>query len=261
MLVPELANPNFLTDAQTLYIVHSLCDFIPSMAYTGSTIFLHNSLYTTHQPQAYQDCVAICALYLAKTPRNKHILATSIAAKILQLAASSSTWSLTEHLAAVQSLIIYQAIRLFDPGLALQSAAQMQNPLLEVWAAHLWKRAFNENPSFASDHDCWIFYESLRRTIIMSVFTRCGWSCYSKGGLADQVPVLARLPLTKDFGAWSCDGEGWEGREGLCGGSKVVNYADFVGTWTSGCDLGDLDAFGKLLLAACVGDLDPRLLV
>lgn len=60
---------------------------------------------------------------------------------------------LLEHLAAVQTLIIYQIIRLFDPSLDGQAQAQKQNILLETWAAHLWKRFFNESALFANCYE------------------------------------------------------------------------------------------------------------
>jgi hypothetical protein len=43
----------------------------------------------------------------------------------------SITWILTEHLAAVQALIIYQTVRLYDPILNLQEQAESHNTLLK----------------------------------------------------------------------------------------------------------------------------------
>jgi hypothetical protein len=263
MLVPEVVVPSYLSDKQVLYLTRGLSSFIPAMAYSGSTHFLHKDLYQTHEPQAYQDCVAISALYLAKTARNQRILANSINAKIANLVSASATWTLSQHLAAVQALIIYQIIRLFDPDLNLQAQAEKHNALLELWAAHLWKRAFNEPQSFPTAHSSWVFHESLRRTIIMSVSTRCCWSCATKGGLADQVPVLARLPLTKDLEAWHCEPEDWTMRPiGLLGEEReLTSYADLAFGWNTEREVRGLDPFGKMLIAACRGKDDPRLLM
>jgi hypothetical protein len=262
MLMPEYEVPSWLNEAQVSYIIRGMCSFIPAMAYAGSTAFLHKNLYQAHEPQAYQDCVAISALYLTKTNRNQHILANSMNAKVANLVTESATWTLPQHLAAVQALIIYQIIRLYDLDLNLQAQAAKQNSLLELWSATLWKRAFTDPQSFPSSYASWVFHESLRRTVMISVFVRCGWSCLTKGGLADQVPVLARLPLTKDLEALKCEQEDWTMRSlgFVSEEERLITYADMSGGWNGERRVEELDGFGRLLLAACRGKDDPRLL-
>jgi hypothetical protein len=262
MLMPEHEVPSWLNEAQVSYIIRGMCSFIPAMAYAGSTAFLHKNLYQAHEPEAYQDCVAISALYLTKTNRNQHILANSINAKIATLVTESATWTLPQHLAAVQALIIYQIIRLYDLDLHLQAQAAKHNSLLELWSATLWKRAFTDPQPFPSSYASWVFHESLRRTVMISVFVRCGWSCLTKGGLADQVPVLARLPLTKDLEAWKCEQEDWTMRSLSFVGEEdsLITYGDMSGGWSGERRVEELDGFGRLLLAACRGKDDPRLL-
>lgn len=168
-----------------------------------------------------------------------------------------------QHLAAVQSLVIYQIIRLFDPDMHLCQSAEKDNSLLEIWSAHLWKRSFTDPPSFHSPYEKYVFNESLRRTIIMSVFTRCAWSVLTKGGLADQVPVLARLPFYNDLEAWRCMPAEWERRyEGVVDEEEegLVTYGEWAVQWDGQRDV-ELDPFGRLLLATCLGKQDPRLLV
>ncbi|CAO2657547.1 Nn.00g036730.m01.CDS01 [Neocucurbitaria sp. VM-36] len=261
-LQPEVLVPSILNEDQVAAVNRRLCAFVPDMAFSGSTLFLHQNLYQKHQPQAYQDCVALSALYLTKNIMNQSILANSINAKISALITTSSTWTLSEHLAAVQALIIYQIIRLFDLDLNLRTQAEKHNSLLEIWSAHLWKRFFNEKPAFQNSFESWVFNESLRRTILMSVFTRCAWSGLTRGGLADQVHVLARLPITRDLEAWMAGPEDWNARalpyiteeEGL------VAYGDLAMAWNHKMDVETLDPFGKLLLMPCRGGDDPRLL-
>jgi len=260
---PKVAVPTFLTRDQTSYVIASLLGFPSAMAYAGSTFFLHKDLYVSHEPPAYQDCVALSALYMCKTVRNRSVLANAIGTKISSLISASASWNLVEHLAAVQALIVYQVIRLFDPDLGLQGKAEKDNALLELWSAHLWKRSFTETLTFPCDYTSYIFHESLRRTVLMSVFTRCGWSVLTKGGMADQVPVLARLPFTKNLDAWRLGPRDWCSRK-LAGVTVeedgLVNYAEWAEEWSAEKDVGVLDSFEKLLLAACWGKDDPRLL-
>ncbi|KAF1913909.1 hypothetical protein BDU57DRAFT_327194 [Ampelomyces quisqualis] len=263
MLVPEIAVPSFLSEAQTLFVIRSLISLVPAMAFNGTTTFLHRHLYQTHEPQAYQDCVALSALYLSKTARTESILVKSMTAKISSMINEAPTWTLPQHLAAVQALIIYQIIRLYDPTLNLHAEAVAHNTLLQHWSAQLWKRAFDEPQPFESDYASWVFHESLRRTIMTSVFVRCGWSCLTRGGYAEQVPVLARLPVTKDLEAWDCAREEWDVRSLSILGEEenLMTYGDMGGSWSHDRSVEGMDPFAKMLLAACRGEDDPRLLV
>lgn len=262
MLSPEILVPAWLSRAQVNSVINNLCNFVPSMAYSGSTVFLHKNLWQTYEPQEYQDCVAISALFMNKTARNQRILANTIGTKISAMIGESATWTLSQHLAAVQAMIIYQVIRLFDADLGLQPQAEKDNELLELWTAHLWKRFFNEPQSFSTPYDSFVFNESLRRTTMMAVFTRCGYTTLTRGGLATQVPVLARLPFSKDFGAWKCDPEEWSMRSlGYLGEEEaLINYGDWADQWSPEKGLEGIDGFGKMLLTACRGKEDARLL-
>lgn len=262
VLWPEVSAPSYLSAAQVQYVIRALRSFVPSMAYTGATPFSHQSLWKCYQPSSYQDCVAVSALYLCKTSANALLITSNIDSKIAGLKARSATWSLAEHLAAVQTLIIYQIMRLFDPSLNEQVQAQKHNRLLETWAAHLWKRSFNEPTMLANCYETWVFNESLRRTVMISVFVRCATSIFFRDGLADQVPVLARIPFTKDLRAWKTDPEQWNSSvlPELLEEDGLTAYMDFSGNWTHEDELETLDPFGKLLLAACRGGDDPRLL-
>lgn len=261
-ILPQIWEPSALNQGQVVAVLQGLCAFVPELAFSGATQFLHRTLYREYQPQAYQDSVALAALYMIKNPSTQPVLANSINSKILALTANSSSWTLTEHLAAVQALIIYQIIRLFDPDLNLQDQAEKHNALLEVWSAHLMTRFFNERQPFQDGHESWVYNESVRRTIMISVFVRCAWSCLTQGGIAEQVPVLVRLPFSKDTGAWQCDSEGWNRRTipYITEEENLISYAELSNTWTYDSEVATLDPFGKLLLAACRGADDPRLL-
>lgn len=259
-LLPKIWAPSWLNEEQVLFMISRLRSFVPTLAFTGSNPFIHAHLYKTTQPPAFQDSMALSALYLAKTKQNAGILASAIDQKIKAMVAAAKTWSLHEHLAAVQALITYQLIRLFDGDLGLQASAARQNRLLELWTAQLWKRSFAEPIAFSRPWDAWVFYESLRRTVMMSVFTRGGWSAVTQDGLCDQVPVLARLPVSKGDGFWDIGEEEFERRvEGSEGRDQLISYGDFSLSWMPGDDLEKLSEFQRLLLAPCRGALDTRL--
>ncbi|ORY19830.1 hypothetical protein BCR34DRAFT_471164 [Clohesyomyces aquaticus] len=253
-ILPQIWEPSIVSQERLVYMIQQLCTFVHSLALSGCTPFIHKALYKDHQPAAYQDSCSLSALYLLKTDRNHPIIKSSIDAKISTLIASS-TMSLADHLAAVQALTIYQIIRLFDPDLRLQALAAKQIGLLELWTAQLWKRSFNEPQTFPSPYASWVFYESLRRTVMMSTALRGVWGCVKNGGLCPVVHLLARLPMTQDPELWSLEGQDWDkrARDGQTKGSLVA-YGEFTLSWNMSEEVASLPDYERLLLVACRGD-------
>ena len=261
-LLPDIWAPSYLNNKQVTFLISRLCGLVSTLVFSGHNTFIHHNLYSKRQPTAFDDSCSLSALYLSKTSQNIPIITRSIATKVSSLVAGSKTWSLAEHLAAVQAMIIYQAMRLFDPALNVQAAAAAQNRLLESWTATLWKRSFNEPASFDSAWEAWVFYESLRRTVLVSVFLRAGWSCLIRDGLCDQVAVLAKLPLNRYEGLWDVDEIEFEMREvENRKRPELVAYGEFAAEWKGGSgNVEALTEFHRMLLAACRGGDDPRLL-
>lgn len=259
--LPQIWESSWLSKEQLMFTASRMQSFIPTLAFTGCNMFIHSALYKKYQPTAFQDSMSLSALYLAKTKKNAPILLKAIDEKIHGLIATGNGWTLQEHLAAVQALIVYQIIRLLDGDLSYQAAdAARQNRLLEVWTAHLWKRSFAESSAFAKPWDGWVFYESLRRTVMMSVYLRAGWNAMTHSGYCDQVHVLARLPVTKDDGFWDMDEEEFDRRAaGVQCRNMLMEYGDYSLTWTPGDDLSKLTEYQRLLLAPCRGMDDVRL--
>ena len=261
-LLPEVIVPTYLDAGRVQYLARALRSFVSSMAYTGATPFLHQNLWKNQQPESYQDCVSISALYLCKTSANNALIANTINFKIAKLITASRTWSLAEHLAAVQTLIVYQIMRLFDASLNAREQAQKQSVLLDAWAASLWKRSFIEPAVLGTSHETWVFNESLRRTVMIAVFVRCAWSTYTRGGLASQLHVLASIPFTKDAKAWKVEEGKWDSDvlPELLEKNSLTVYTDYTDWWSHEKEVDVLDGFGRLLLGAARGKDDPRLL-
>ncbi|USP82646.1 hypothetical protein yc1106_09920 [Curvularia clavata] len=262
-LLPPVVVPILLNEKQSTAVIEGLCSLVTTMACSGAMPFLHPKLYPEYdQPAAYQDCVAISALYMMRNANNANILINSINAKIAALVKESKSWSLMQHLAAVQALVVYQIIRLFDPTLSAQEQAVKQNVLLERWATSLFHRSSYDMPSLAGPRERWVFAESLRRTLFMSVFTRCGWTVFSTGGLASQVHVLASMPVTKDTKRWIQEGEEEQCRDESMHSQDqgLVTYFDFALDWSDTKLIDELDSFGKLILAPCRGHDLPQLI-
>lgn len=91
-LRPEVDAPVYLNNSQVQYVLRALRVCVPSMAYTGSALFLHQNLWQRYQPESYQDCVSLSALYLCKTSGNTSLITNSINSKVLKLKGASSNW-------------------------------------------------------------------------------------------------------------------------------------------------------------------------
>ncbi|OCL15266.1 hypothetical protein AOQ84DRAFT_384152 [Glonium stellatum] len=252
---PQLWQPVFLNNIQVNYLVGKLSAFVRSLAYAGSTPFMHEVLYQDWQPPAYQDACALSALYLMKTPKNKTIIVRTIISKISSLLSSSILWSLVENLAAVQALIIYQIVRMFDGDLNQRPLIDQHNTLLAKWTDELWTRSFNEPQSFKTQHQRWVFYESLRRTVMISAFLRGAWSCVKTGGFCDQVGVLHRLPITHNAQLWDLEEDAWTlGIAGNRSSEAMMPYDEYSEGWDASGS-GNLGEYERLLLVACKGEV------
>jgi hypothetical protein len=74
--------------------------------------------------------------------------------------------------------------------------------------------------------------------------------------------VLARLPVAKDLDAWEVSREEWDVRPvGMLGEQdSLMSYGDMAGGWRHDKEVVGMGPFAKMLLAACRGKDDPRLL-
>ncbi|KAF2739639.1 hypothetical protein EJ04DRAFT_508518 [Polyplosphaeria fusca] len=141
----------------------------------GKAPFIHAHLYSTTMPKPLQDAYAACAIYSTKTRENEHIAFTVIESQANELlrAPNHSSWTPLDLLSACQALLIFQLIRLFDGDIRQRALAEQAEPVLEAWTEQLKSRTESEQrfttitaPSWRS----WIFAESVRRTVTMSVF-------------------------------------------------------------------------------------------
>ncbi|KAF2704410.1 hypothetical protein K504DRAFT_537914 [Pleomassaria siparia CBS 279.74] len=141
----------------------------------GKAPFIHPRLYISGMPKPLQEAYAACAIYSTMTVDNSFIAFTVIETKANDLLQSPNqpSWTPLDLLAAIQSLLIFQFIRLFDGDIRQRALAEKSEPMLASWTEELKSRTQEEQqyttftaPSWRS----WIFAESVRRTITMSIF-------------------------------------------------------------------------------------------
>jgi hypothetical protein len=203
-----------------------------------------------------QDVYLLCGAYLSKTAANENLIFQILSTKLEDLFAKRQYHcSVEDELASVQALIIYQTIRLFDGDICQRSIAEAQFQILDAWAMRLRLQSkFDISPSIQiSPYRKWLFIESVRRTVLMSIFLKAIYYAI-KDGFCDKVPDMAGLPLTVKGELWEVKSEG-EWMQATRGTQpNVLTYHEFVEVWDGGRVGSDLEDFQRMLLVACIGE-------
>jgi hypothetical protein len=163
-------------------------------------------------PVVYQDLLGISALYCQKSPQNQTIIFSILDSQISSLIESSksSLWSTTDYLVGVQVLIIYQIIRLFDGDIRQRANAERHLGILETWTFQLNSTSnicYNDCAT-ESPYQRWVFIESARHTVIMSIMVHAMYSLL-KDGFCTSIPLMATLPVSSDGALWGASEETW----------------------------------------------------
>jgi hypothetical protein len=163
----------------------------------------------------------------------------------------SLLYNLECNLLALQALILYQLIRLFDGDPRQRSNGERHLELLDSWTLRLQQNltdAFDMTAVGGGGYRQWVLEESVRRTTMMSVVLRSLYG-FMKFGVCELVPLLATLPVSKNSKLWKSPerivrGNGKENR--------LVSYWDFTQEWNMGkVGFGEVEDYEKLLLVTC----------
>jgi len=96
------------------FCVAALKSYPAHLALTSKTAFINPRCYPA-LPHALQEACTVAALYITKNDRNEEMIWEVMGAKVNRLIHEyRPSMTVPEHLAAVQALIIFQIIRLFD---------------------------------------------------------------------------------------------------------------------------------------------------
>ncbi|RDW87899.1 hypothetical protein BP5796_03593 [Coleophoma crateriformis] len=204
---PEFAESDLANPAESrLYYGTQLLKTAPAtMVLKNSTPWCHSLLYIDNMPRSMLDAHASCALYLAKNDINKQTVFRAINACVKDLLCAPEPVTPFEKLARMQSLILYQIMRLFDDDAYKCSSTkvrfraqgeatievfeqkasaflkildeQKQSCIGNIQESESSYSSFASIPSFtnaspmpAISHSTWIFEESSRRTALACYF-------------------------------------------------------------------------------------------
>ncbi|KAF2277173.1 uncharacterized protein EI97DRAFT_457884 [Westerdykella ornata] len=217
----------------------------------GKVPFIHAQLYATNMPKPLMDAYAACAIYSTITPANKTIALDIIEAKANELLRSPNQpfWTPVDLLASTQSLIIFQFIRLFDGDIRQRFLAESAEPTLLAWTRELQSRTAQERQfttATAPSWRAWLFAESARRTITMSLFLTGLYSLIKKGycTVADEVTANC---FTAQRALWEATSELEWARTKQTLSPHWIENMDFTHMLRE-AEASELDDFGMVLL-------------
>ena len=195
-----------LARLETDNAVHQFKTYPDKWLKEGKAPFIHAALYASNMPKALQDAYCACAIYATKTENNEHIVFSIIEAKATELLRSyNPSWTSLDLLAAIQSLLIFQIIRLFDGDIRQRALAEQAEATLGTWTEALCDMTVAERNITAITAPSWIswtFAESVRRTVIMSFFLRGIYSLI-KQSFCTVAARVTSYSFTGQQGLWS----------------------------------------------------------
>lgn len=165
------------------FCVRQFKSYPQSLLSRTRTPFIHPELFNDSVPipQALQEAFCICSLYLSRTDATAAIIFRIIDAKCRQILETRTTWSISEHLAALQAFCLFQIIRLFDGDIRQRAIAEQQESILTDWTTDLLRRTQTSESPISPSWQNWIFSESVRRTIILSLMIQGIYSVAKRG--------------------------------------------------------------------------------
>ncbi|KAF5701471.1 hypothetical protein FMUND_13863 [Fusarium mundagurra] len=192
---------------------------------TGSNPFIHRQLYSLRFPRSIQDAYMCISCFLNKTPANEQLVMRVVEERCQVLLNEhgfdrdqSNGLDLMNHIARVQSLLIYQFISLFEDKVSLRPVAQSRNDLLLAWAKEMVSAAATTVPSGVRDiltssepgrnyskdlievlWHSWIVSETVRRTWNVMA-TMLGMFGFVKRGR--EAPCPGGMVFTTQIGVW-----------------------------------------------------------
>lgn len=184
----------------------------------GHIPFIHARLYTHHLPSVVQEALGMCSLYTLRNSHNEHLVNRCIsqaARRLIKEHCESDNMSVTEQLASVQALCLYQIVQLFDGDIALRSQAEAAGPVLDRWLRRLKCHAKPVNDALRnathleSAHEAWwawVFDECVRRTLIVG-FSIEGLYSFLKNGWDASHHDFAELGFYAQRALWTAPSE------------------------------------------------------
>ncbi|KAK8087775.1 hypothetical protein PG997_002736 [Apiospora hydei] len=298
--IPPLSIPNYLGSLGQLqrvegsseswqWVINELKRCPRDLATRGESLFMHGELYRDAMPRPIRAVLGVSAIFALLNDDNRQVLFRVVDAEVSELLMTAPTTldtsadadgrngsqnryisnelTLTEELARLQALTLYQMMRMFGGGLEQRIIVEQQHDLLTTWAQHLLKRSQNDlvankandaggrhHHRMASDSDWhdWLVAESIRRTVLAVYMFYSMYSLAVHGFCAD-FPTLAKLPVSASPESWQSKTTHLTRRPSIGGQpDQTLAYDAYTQRWAASTPR-RMDPFEKFLIVPCKG--------
>ena len=198
--------------------------------------------------------MSACALYCVKTPATQTLVNQVLQQNVHRLLATTNPAESSDPhlLAALQALLLYQLLRLFDGDIRLRAVAEADEATAMLWASELRTRVCAATSALSNspgDWQTWLFCESIRRTVVTTSLLR-GVYKYLKTGVA--CPTAVGVFFTAQEGLWNAQSEiGW-----IKARRERLELQVLVNAWDEMMVLatpGDVEELGVLIMSVVWG--------
>jgi hypothetical protein len=200
-MMPEIG---VMDRARIRYCVKHLKSIPGKLFREGQTPFIHRRAYDPVMPSPLQEAWCAASLYLGKTAENEAMIWDIITTKVSWLVEPRVSWSVSEHLACVQALVIFQIIRLLDGDIHQRADAEQHEETLARWTNQLAIRSGILTSSVQvspASWDTWVFEEMICRTVIVSRMVQAMFAI-QKQGYCTLVAAVTELSFTLQRALW-----------------------------------------------------------
>lgn len=253
--------------ARVEFVAKRLTRIPRKFAQRGHTMFIHQMQFQRSCSPALQDAMSACALYCMKGVANQALVFGNLENKCQQLIASTNALlaSRTDLLAALQALLLYQMMRLFDGDIRLRAHAEADEAVAILWASQLSALTFSTEETVLatpgstdtiiattgckSDWQSWLVDESIRRTIITTFMLK---GVYSFLKLGYDSPTSMNVCFTAQAALWNAQSAiGWSRAQ-----EKTERHEIWVTRWDEAIAKAkpvDLEELGILIMTILWG--------
>jgi hypothetical protein len=236
------------------FLIRQMKTYPTLLVKSGKTPFIHPQASYPLIPPPLQDAISASALYLSKNERNEAMVWDIVSAKVTALMEPRASWSVAEHLACLQALVIYQIIRLFDGDIRARADAENSEDMLEDWTNRLVLRTGTNNSLgtvISNSWENWVFEEAVSRTIIVSRMVQAMFMVV-KLGYCTLVDAVTEMSFMGQRALWNAlTAVHWQQ---ACKQNKrfYLHKMDFRELMEKG-DLSEIDELGVLMLVCYKG--------
>ncbi|KAL6245746.1 hypothetical protein RBB50_006899 [Rhinocladiella similis] len=231
------------------WVVEQLQNCPGRFAKTAENVFIHRSMYCLQSPPAIRAAFKICTASQMVTPATKAMFTSSLEDEVNALLNDPRMKDLSEGLARLQAMVLYQILRFCFGDLKQKIAAEQQKGVTNAWALQLLQQMHTDlADSRTLEH--LRLAESVRRTVTITFLFHALDSVF-KYGVCTELPTLALIPI-------GIDSEIWDSSDVLCavsaeGNLGTMKYGEWTSMWVACSPRPKLDAFQRMLMVACKG--------